>query len=167
MLDGAIHLVRMQFIEPSGQGCVALVGMGAVGINLTQANRVFLLETGFNPGLVAQCIGRVWRLGQKRPVEVVRLLMKDSVETRMMKMLQAKYGTTDTTLKPPPGTALVGSVAQDKADVLANEFDGLFNYVAPAEGDRQQTTPTNKITENDVPTPDDIGSGPGSGAGII
>ena len=35
---------------------------GAVGINLTQANRVFLLEPCFNPALEAQSIGRVYRL---------------------------------------------------------------------------------------------------------
>jgi SNF2 family DNA or RNA helicase len=35
---------------------------GAVGINLTQANRVFLLEPSFNPAVEAQSIGRVYRL---------------------------------------------------------------------------------------------------------
>lgn len=35
---------------------------GAVGINLTQANRVFLLEPCFNPALEKQSIGRVYRL---------------------------------------------------------------------------------------------------------
>ena len=34
----------------------------AVGINLTQANRIFLLEPSFNPAMVRQAIGRVYRL---------------------------------------------------------------------------------------------------------
>ena len=34
----------------------------AVGINLTQANRIFLLEPSFNPAMVKQAIGRVYRL---------------------------------------------------------------------------------------------------------
>ena len=35
---------------------------GAVGINLTEANRIFLLEPCFNPALEKQSIGRVYRL---------------------------------------------------------------------------------------------------------
>ncbi len=65
---------------------------GAVGINLTQANRIFLMEPCFNPALEAQAIGRVHRLGQKRSVEIIRLLMKDSVDSRIVAMLAKKPG---------------------------------------------------------------------------
>ena len=41
---------------------------GACGINLTQANQVFLLEPCLNPALEAQAIGRVHRMGQTRKV---------------------------------------------------------------------------------------------------
>lgn len=68
---------------------------GAVGINLTQANRVFLMEPALNPALEAQAIGRVHRLGQKHKVEVLRLIMSDSVETRMLKLSAKKYGAKD------------------------------------------------------------------------
>ena len=68
---------------------------GAVGINLTQANRIFLMEPCFNPALEQQAIGRVHRLGQKRSVEITRLIVKDSVESRMMQMLEKKYGRTN------------------------------------------------------------------------
>ena len=64
---------------------------GAVGINLTQANRVFLMEPGFNPALEQQAIGRVWRLGQKRNVEICRLIIKESFESRMVEFLKKKY----------------------------------------------------------------------------
>jgi SNF2 family DNA or RNA helicase len=63
----------------------------ACGINLTQANRVFLLEPSFNPALEAQAIGRVHRLGQKRKVEIVRLVIANSFESRVMSFLQKKY----------------------------------------------------------------------------
>lgn len=57
---------------------------GAVGINLTQANRVFLVEPALNPALEAQAIGRVHRLGQKRQVEIIRLIVDNSIETRIL-----------------------------------------------------------------------------------
>ena len=67
---------------------------GAVGINLTQANRVFLMEPALNPALEAQAIGRVHRLGQKHKVEVLRLIMTESVETRMLKLSAKKFGVS-------------------------------------------------------------------------
>ena len=59
---------------------------GAVGINLTQANFIVLLDACTNPALEAQAIGRVWRLGQKRKVHIRRYIMKDSIETRILEM---------------------------------------------------------------------------------
>ena len=49
---------------------------GAVGINLTAANHVFLMEPAFNPALEAQAIGRAHRMGQTRPVVVKKLYIK-------------------------------------------------------------------------------------------
>jgi hypothetical protein len=63
-----------------------------VGINLTQANRVFLMEPHFNPAVEAQAIGRVHRLGQKRKVEIIRLIINNSFESRMLSFLGNKYG---------------------------------------------------------------------------
>ena len=49
---------------------------GAVGINLTSANYVFVLEPALNPGLEEQAVGRAWRMGQQRPVTVKKLYVK-------------------------------------------------------------------------------------------
>jgi len=61
---------------------------GAVGINLTQANRVFIMEPAYNPALEAQAIGRVHRLGQTRNVEIIRLVMNDSFESRLLEIFK-------------------------------------------------------------------------------
>ncbi|CAM9715351.1 unnamed protein product, partial [Ectocarpus sp. 12 AP-2014] len=68
------------------------VRSGAVGINLTQANNVFLLEPLLNLALEKQAVGRVYRLGQTRPVTVTKLVLKDSIETRIL-ALQKKQAT--------------------------------------------------------------------------
>jgi superfamily II DNA or RNA helicase len=98
------------------------LGAGAVGINLTAANRIFLLEPSFNPAVEAQAIGRVHRLGQKRPVEITRLFMNDSVESRMRQVLMDKYGD----LKDDGNAAMVGSINNDKATIFKQEFDLLY-----------------------------------------
>ena len=45
---------------------------GAVGINLTAASHVFLLEPAMNPALEDQAIGRAWRMGNTHSVVVVK-----------------------------------------------------------------------------------------------
>lgn len=59
---------------------IATQRSGAVGVNLTSANYIFLLEPLLNTALDKQAIGRAWRMGQQRPVVVKRLFIKGSVE---------------------------------------------------------------------------------------
>ena len=71
---------------------------GACGINLTQANHVVLYDPMLNRNLEEQAISRAWRLGQARPVQVHRLVVRNSVETRIMELraeraLQLQEGT--------------------------------------------------------------------------
>ena len=49
---------------------------GAVGINLTAANHVFLMEPAFNPALEDQAVGRAHRMGQTRPVTVKKFYIQ-------------------------------------------------------------------------------------------
>ena len=63
---------------------------GAVGINLTQANHVFLMEPAMNTALEKQAIGRVHRIGQKRHVKICRFIMKGSIEERIRAMALKK-----------------------------------------------------------------------------
>jgi len=65
---------------------------GAVGINLTAASHVFLLEPALNPALEEQAIGRAWRMGQQRPVVVKCLFVKGTVEENIMKLNKRRSG---------------------------------------------------------------------------
>lgn len=49
---------------------------GSVGINLTAANHVFLMEPAMNPAVEVQAIGRVYRMTQKNPVTVHYMTMR-------------------------------------------------------------------------------------------
>lgn len=52
---------------------------GSVGINLTSANHVFILEPALNPALEEQAVGRAWRMGQQREVIVKKFYIKVSI----------------------------------------------------------------------------------------
>jgi len=48
--------------------------------NLSIASRIYLLEPQWNPSVENQAIGRIFRLGQERPVNVVRYIMDKTIE---------------------------------------------------------------------------------------
>ncbi|CAM9541697.1 unnamed protein product, partial [Discosporangium mesarthrocarpum] len=57
---------------------------GGVGLNLTAASMVFLLDPWWNPAVEDQAIDRVHRLGQTSPVSVRRFAVVDTVEDKML-----------------------------------------------------------------------------------
>lgn len=71
---------------------------GSLGLNLTSANRVILMDIWWNPALEEQAIDRVHRIGQRLPVHVTRLLIDNSVELKIM-ALQEKKVRTDLFIK--------------------------------------------------------------------
>ena len=56
----------------------------AVGLNITCANRVVLMEPCLNPALEKQAIGRCWRMGQQKEVTVQRLVVANTIEARIV-----------------------------------------------------------------------------------
>lgn len=63
---------------------------GGVGLNLTAASRVFLLDPAWNPAAEEQCFDRCHRLGQTKNVIVTKFVVKDSVEERMLELQKKK-----------------------------------------------------------------------------
>uniref|UniRef100_A0A0D9W2C3 RING-type domain-containing protein n=1 Tax=Leersia perrieri TaxID=77586 RepID=A0A0D9W2C3_9ORYZ len=63
---------------------------GGVGLNLTAASNVFLMDPWWNPAVEEQAIMRIHRIGQKRAVQVRRFIVKDTVEERMHKVQARK-----------------------------------------------------------------------------
>ncbi|KAL9106142.1 MAG: hypothetical protein Q9227_008790 [Pyrenula ochraceoflavens] len=64
---------------------------GGVGLNLTAANHVYMMDPWWSFAVEAQAIDRVHRMGQVRDVKVVRYIVKESIEQRML-AVQAKKG---------------------------------------------------------------------------
>lgn len=68
---------------------------GGVGLNLTAADYVLLLDDWWNPAVEAQAFSRAHRIGQKRTVEVTRLICRDTVEEKILALQQSKQQTAD------------------------------------------------------------------------
>lgn len=71
---------------------VFLISMkaGGLGLNLTEANHVFILDPWWSPSIEAQAIDRVHRIGQTRPVSVTRFVIKNSIEERILELQERK-----------------------------------------------------------------------------
>ncbi|KAG7116135.1 putative ATP-dependent helicase C23E6.02 like protein [Verticillium longisporum] len=63
---------------------------GNAGLNLVQASRVIILDPFWNPFVEMQAVDRVHRIGQQNEVKVYRILIKDSVEDRIMEIQTKK-----------------------------------------------------------------------------
>jgi SNF2 family DNA or RNA helicase len=63
---------------------------GGLGLNLTSAGYVFLLDPWWNPAVEAQAIDRAHRIGQTRHVFAYRLIARDTVEERILELQDAK-----------------------------------------------------------------------------
>ncbi|KAJ5120373.1 uncharacterized protein N7515_009761 [Penicillium bovifimosum] len=63
---------------------------GGVGLNLTAASNVFVMDPWWSFAIEAQAIDRVHRMGQTRDVHVTRFVVKDSIEGRMLRVQERK-----------------------------------------------------------------------------
>ncbi|MCY2930390.1 MAG: C-terminal helicase domain-containing protein, partial [Planctomycetota bacterium] len=68
---------------------------GGLGLNLTAAEYVFLLDPWWNPAVEAQAIDRAHRIGQTRQVFAYRLIAADTVEQHVLKLQQTKRALAD------------------------------------------------------------------------
>ena len=59
---------------------------GGVGLNLTEADYVFLLDPWWNPATEAQAVDRAHRIGQTRRVMVYRLIAADTIEEKVRRL---------------------------------------------------------------------------------
>ena len=63
---------------------------GGVGLNLTAADYVFILDPWWNPAVEAQAVDRAHRIGQSKRVFVYRLLCRDTVEEKVAALQKTK-----------------------------------------------------------------------------
>jgi SNF2 family DNA or RNA helicase len=100
-LTGAVAPARRQelvdeFSKTKGHAVlVSQIQAGGVGLNMQAASVIILCEPQVKPTLETQAIARAHRMGQIRRVQVHRLLVADSVDQRMLEILEQKKGLFD------------------------------------------------------------------------
>ncbi|WP_225874670.1 DEAD/DEAH box helicase [Pedobacter hiemivivus] len=72
---------------------------GGVGLNLTKADYVYIVDPWWNPAVENQAIDRTYRIGQEKNVVAVRLICPDTIEDKIMKLQDTKKDLVDDLIK--------------------------------------------------------------------
>ncbi|MCJ1472734.1 hypothetical protein MMC13_001383 [Lambiella insularis] len=75
--------------------------VGGLGINLTGADRVIIYDPDWNPSTDIQARERAWRLGQKREVQIYRLMVAGTIEEKIFHRQIFKQFLTNKILRDP------------------------------------------------------------------
>jgi SNF2 family DNA or RNA helicase len=111
-LDERRDIVR-QFQDGDCPLLLSSLKAGGLGLNLTAANFVILLDPWWNPAIEDQAMDRAHRIGQKRTVNVIRLVARHTVEEKILRLHESKRALSEGMLD---GTAYSGRLTMD--DVL-------------------------------------------------
>lgn len=119
-LDGSTRN-RAEVIEAfrSGAAPVFLISLkaGGFGLNLTEADHVFIMDPWWNPAAEQQAVDRIHRIGQDKEVHVYRLVAEGTIEEKVMQLKASKAALFD---------AVVGEGEFASAAVTAEDVRALF-----------------------------------------
>ncbi len=89
---------------------------GGLGLNLTAADYVFLLDPWWNPAVEAQAIDRAHRIGQTRAVFAYRLIARDTVEEKVLELQAGKRHLADAVVRAD--ASLLRDLRREDLDLL-------------------------------------------------
>ena len=85
--------------DPKVRVLLCSLRAGSLGLNLTAASRVVILEPFWNPFVEEQAIDRVHRLNQTKDVKVYKMTIKDTVEARILELQEKKRELAKATIE--------------------------------------------------------------------
>lgn len=81
--------------EPKKRVFLISLKAGGYGLNLTKADTVVHFDPWWNPAVEAQATDRAHRIGQNRPVTVYKLIARNTVEEKIVRLQRKKRQTVD------------------------------------------------------------------------
>ena len=106
-MDGTTPIASRQAMvdefnsNPDAHVFLLTTKVGGLGINLTGADRVIIYDPDWNPSTDIQARERAWRLGQKREVEIYRLMVAGTIEEKIFHRQVFKQFLTNKILRDP------------------------------------------------------------------
>jgi SNF2 family DNA or RNA helicase len=113
--DRAARVERFQ-TDPDCLLFLVSLKAGGLGLNLTAAEYVFLLDPWWNPAVEAQAIDRTHRIGQTRPVFAYRLIARDTVEEKVLELQETKRALADSIISADE--SLIRTLTREDLELL-------------------------------------------------
>lgn len=102
--------------DPACKVFLISLNAGGLGLNLTAADYVFLLDPWWNPAVEAQAIDRAHRIGQTRRVFASRLIARATVEEKVLELQQSKRDLADAIINAD--NSLIAKIDRRDLEVL-------------------------------------------------
>jgi SNF2 family DNA or RNA helicase len=130
---------------------------GSTGLNLQSASILINLDLPWNPAILEQRIGRIYRIGQEMPIQVMNLVSKDSIEESMIDRLRFKRSMFEGALDGGDDTIFLSD----------DRFRGFMESLSPVLSKGEGESP--KEEEEEVPpfTPPLEGTGEAAVAAFL
>lgn len=109
-------LVQQFQTDPSIGAFIMTLKTGGVGLNLTAADYVFILDPWWNRAAEDQAIDRTHRIGQTNPVFCYRMIAKDTIEEKILELQTRKAGIAEALLSSDSGA--VRGLSEDDIEYL-------------------------------------------------
>ena len=91
----------MQSFQEDAEKRVFLISLkaGGTGLNLTEADYVFIVDPWWNPAVENQAIDRCYRIGQKKNVMAIRLICPNTIEDKILQLQAGKKELVEDLIK--------------------------------------------------------------------
>ncbi|RKF55709.1 TATA-binding protein-associated factor MOT1 [Golovinomyces cichoracearum] len=157
-LDGSVESSKRQHIvnkfnsDPSYDCLLLTTSVGGLGLNLTGADTVIFVENDWNPQKDLQAMDRAHRIGQKRVVNVYRIVTRGTVEEKIMGLQRFKINVASTVVNQQ--NAGLASMETDQILDLFNLGDtaglpghGDSNHAVDSQREEDMVDATGELRE--------------------
>ncbi|KAF5692044.1 hypothetical protein FDENT_3064 [Fusarium denticulatum] len=121
-LAGRTDLLSKFCQDPMIRVLLISISTGAVGLTLTEANMVHIVEPQWNPAIEEQAIARVVRMGQKRPVTIFKYITAGSIENTVVKLQEKKTRIIKLSMQDKDGAESDANLDSFKFAIDPNEW---------------------------------------------
>ncbi len=102
--------------DPASRLFLISLKAGGLGLNLTAADYVYLLDPWWNPAVESQAIDRAHRIGQVRPVFASRIVARDTVEEKILELQKTKRDLADAVIQAD--RSLISGLSREDLEML-------------------------------------------------
>ncbi|RNM36997.1 DEAD/DEAH box helicase [Slackia isoflavoniconvertens] len=160
-INGSVSPQRRQQVidefdkAPAGSVLVSQIQSGGTGLNIQSASVVIICEPQFKPSVENQAVARAYRMGQVRNVMVHRLLCLDSIDERIVEILEDKQRIFD-------AFADESLAAKEGFGIEEKEYSNIIEKEIERINARRDANVAGVLIETNVAKATSIGDGKGS-----